>query len=114
MQDNDPKHISKFCLRKRGTVNPSTDVLTGAICGLKSHLTRMNLTGKSEQNNLQVRLTSTSSLWWKECQESVKQRERPRGAVGHSDESKVKEVFLIFFLFNFLFSVAQGDVYLVQ
>ena len=51
LQDNDPNHASKeLHLKQRGTVHPSTDILAGAISGLKSHKTGVGLTGLISQS----------------------------------------------------------------
>ena len=85
MQNDDPKHTSK----DNQTYIKTTDVLAGAISGIKSHLTGVegnwpksqskatnkcgrpwaNSCRKAGQNYIQ----STSSLWWKECRKSMKQ-----------------------------------------
>ena len=109
IQDNDPNHTSKLCQRYIKSKEEEHVLQLISWSAQSLNWWGINLTEKSDLNIPQVLLTCShfcwkdgqnylqfaSSLWWKECRESVKQWDR-------SNESfwwnKSLRIFLCFFL----------------
>ena len=104
MQDNDPKYTSKLYQRY---IKSKEEQYVLQLMSWSLNWYGMNLTEKSELHSPQLRLTSgnscrkagknyfqsTSSLWWKECWEFMKQWKQPKSVILMNQSLRIFCVF---------------------